>query len=488
MTRLVPRLEPDRRNREQHERSEHGAARPTTRTSAARVRRQRERASRAAPRTARTRASTRRRWPAWTCSNAQSHTSHAKRSPKTRPRGMNEMSHHAFRTSSRIVDDICGSQCACVRVPMTTRSPATRRARDRREVHEREDAVVGLAQRPQHLRVARRIEGLPVRVALDPREEGAEREAAEHHPPEVERRVLEARRGTWRRGSPNAWYAFSGSSWKSWCKTAAMRSVPSPTAIDACAPALEVADRHGARDRAERRSGERDEIGASDQEGVRHERHGRPDEHRGARQALALRSPSAASLRPRARRSQEEPAERERQERAPRRQRVTDGRRRRSRTSGTWRAGARACRPTDRGPCSPRRPPGRPSRPPRPPRRPRPGRRRRRPGPDPFRSRPREPWPTRGRRPGAGRPARAAPAALEPDEEAERRHGEPRSALAQAGRYDGPLAVLARLPVERSRPRGRRTPSRGQTSCRCRRASIGPGRSRAASSTRTTAA
>ena len=41
------------------------------------------------------------------------------------PSGMNEMSHHALSTSSRIVDDICGSQCACVRVPTTTRSPAS---------------------------------------------------------------------------------------------------------------------------------------------------------------------------------------------------------------------------------------------------------------------------------------------------------------------------------------------------------------------------
>ncbi len=65
-------------------------------------------------------------------------------------------------------------------------------------------------------------------------------------------------------------------------------SVPMPTAIEACAPrsksrmATAQATAHSAGAR------EDDEIGTCDEEGVRHERDRRADEHRDAREALAL--------------------------------------------------------------------------------------------------------------------------------------------------------------------------------------------------------
>src|SRR5260221_4960553 len=56
---------------------------------------------------------------------AHSHVSHAKSNPKIPPSGTNATTHQALSTRSRIVDDICGSQCACVLTPTYTISPAS---------------------------------------------------------------------------------------------------------------------------------------------------------------------------------------------------------------------------------------------------------------------------------------------------------------------------------------------------------------------------
>ena len=190
---------------------------------------------------------------------------------------------------------------------------------DDREVHEDEDPVVGLPQRAEQAGVASRIEGDSLRVALHPREKCAQAEAAEDDPPQGERGRLEALREGGAR-DPERLVRLLGQLVEVVVKHRREEERPEPHGDGGVRAPLEVSERHGARGGAHRDAAERDEVRAGGEVGVRHERHGGPDQDRDTPQTLALDARRGVASG-----GEQEAAERERQKGAPRGKRVADG-------------------------------------------------------------------------------------------------------------------------------------------------------------------